>query len=101
MEEKRPTLDVGGPISGLSPSLNEKEKRNGAELYPSSLFLCPVLPRCERACHLGSNCEPSKPSLLQAASPIWQSSDNTCPAAQGGHSLLKKQKLRFKRGAGT
>lgn len=32
---------------------------------------------------------------------IWQSSDNTCPAAQGGHSLLKKQKLRFKRGAGT
>lgn len=71
MEEERPTLDVGGPIPGLSLSLNEKEKGNRAELYPSSLFLCPVPPRCERACHLGSNCEPSKPSLLQAASPMY------------------------------
>lgn len=71
MEEERPTLDVGGPIPGLSPSLNEKEKGNGAELYPSSLFLCPVLPRCERTCHPGSNCEPSKPFLLQAASPMY------------------------------
>lgn len=69
-EEERPTLDVGGPIPGLSPSLNEK-KGNEAELYPSSLFLCLVPPRCEHACHPGSNCEPSKPSLLQAASPMY------------------------------